>query len=566
MTSPSNSPPVGLPDPIAITSSRPSRRRRGIVALTVCAIVALVAGVTFTQVAGSSTLPYRTALVADRDVAAVLAGVGSIEPVSSAAVAFPTAGTVATVDVAVGDQVAAGQQLATIDAQSLTDTLHQRQANLATAQLTLTKALATTTGSTAAAPPASSSSTGATAGTTGRAGGGASSGSPAATAAKQAVADGQHRVDALLRVADAAMASAGQMCSTVIPATPPTGPPGHAPTSSAPTGPTGPTTTVPPSPADLAACQKALAAVADAQAAVATAQSDLATTAAALDALLTTASTNIPAATSTAPSGSSGSTGSAARTGAGSTAAPTSADIIADQSAIDAATADLTAAEQALQQTTIVSPIGGRIAAVGLTVGQAVTAGSTTGKVIVTGPGGHEITMMVSIDNISAVKVGQTAEVVPDGSAAGLAGKVVAIALTPTTATAGSTYRVTVSLDDPGTDLGLGSTSSVTIDTAVVASTLSIPTSAVATDGANHTVLVVDGSKTTTTTVKIGAVGPDYTQITDGLSIGQTVVIANLHQPLPGTATAATNGTTTNQRTGRATTGGPPAGFTPPGR
>ena len=53
--------------------------------------------------------------VADHDVDAVLNGVATIEPVSQATVAFPVSGTVASVDVEVGDRVAVGQTLATLD-------------------------------------------------------------------------------------------------------------------------------------------------------------------------------------------------------------------------------------------------------------------------------------------------------------------------------------------------------------------------------------------------------------------------------------------------------------------
>ena len=49
---------------------------------------------------------YRTAVVANHPVASLLTGVATIEPVSQATVAFPVAGTVAAVNVKVGDHVA----------------------------------------------------------------------------------------------------------------------------------------------------------------------------------------------------------------------------------------------------------------------------------------------------------------------------------------------------------------------------------------------------------------------------------------------------------------------------
>ncbi len=64
-----------------------------------------------------STEPWALA----RDVDAELTSVATIEPVSQAPVAFPAGGTVATVDVAVGvgDTVAVGQELASLDTAQL---------------------------------------------------------------------------------------------------------------------------------------------------------------------------------------------------------------------------------------------------------------------------------------------------------------------------------------------------------------------------------------------------------------------------------------------------------------
>jgi len=133
---------AAIPDPFDVPSAPTDWRRRALVGLVVVVAVALVGGVAFSRAAGSSTGRYRTALVADHDVESVLTGVASIEPVSQATVAFPIQGTVASVDVAVGDTVTTGQTLATVDTTDLMSALHDKQAALATAQLALTNALA----------------------------------------------------------------------------------------------------------------------------------------------------------------------------------------------------------------------------------------------------------------------------------------------------------------------------------------------------------------------------------------------------------------------------------------
>src|SRR5213080_1941300 len=71
------------------------RRRRRAIATAV--VVALVAGGVVFVVARKSGPSYRTAVVGPRGVASELTAVGTIEPVSQSAVAFPVAGTVASV-------------------------------------------------------------------------------------------------------------------------------------------------------------------------------------------------------------------------------------------------------------------------------------------------------------------------------------------------------------------------------------------------------------------------------------------------------------------------------------
>ena len=58
---------------------------------------------------------------------------------------------------------------------------------------------------------------------------------------------------------------------------------------------------------------------------------------------------------------------------------------------------------------------------------------------------------------------------------------------------------------------------------------VTVPTSAVQ----NNAVTVVSGGKTSTARVTVGLVGPDRTQITAGVTPGQTVVLADLSSALP---------------------------------
>jgi multidrug efflux pump subunit AcrA (membrane-fusion protein) len=546
-----------LPDPFDSPAAPSGRRGRVAVVVAVILLMALVVAVVLARSASSTTGRYRTAVVADHDVESVITGVGSIEPVSQATVAFPIGGTVASVDVVVGDTVTTGQTLATVDTADLVVALHQEQAALAGAELALVDALSGTSASSASSSSGSSGSTTATSSPSSTAGGWAPS-NPSIAAAQQAVVAGQKTVDAALAVADQALASSAQVCAAAI-----------ANTSTGASSSTDDT---------VAACRTALQSVSEAQAAVASAQNALASASSTLDALLAQQA----AAPSTSPSSPSSSSDSASSSGSSpngssersspstsntSGSTTSSGDLIAMQKAVDVAAADVAVAEQNLAQSTIVTPISGTVAAVDLAVGDSVDAASSTAHIVVVGAGGLEVTTMVSIDDVPDVQVGQRASVLPDGSSEALSGQVVAIALTPATGTTGSTYRVTVGLEGGGAGLGNGATGSVSIVTAGVASALSVPTSAVHVDGDTHSVTVVDGSSTATVEVQVGVVGSTYTEITSGLEAGQVVSLADLDEALPGSATSSSNGTSsTNQRTPFTFNGGGPPGLGGGGR
>ncbi|MEZ5179971.1 MAG: HlyD family efflux transporter periplasmic adaptor subunit [Acidimicrobiales bacterium] len=526
---------------------------------------------------------YRTATAGTHEVAQVLDEVGTLEPVSQASVAFPVAGTVARLDVKVGDTVLVGEELGLLDTAELTRTLHERQASLAQAELVLQKALdgedvsgltggggsggagaapggsATgiswdTSGSSSAdvqlvaLPTASSSTTTSTTppASTTTAPGAPSTGSADAElrAAQQAVLDAQQAVDRDLAAAQAALDRATEICTAV----------------GTPTDPTTSTTSPPASSADpsdgsgVEACRAALADVLAAQNQVAADQAALAAASSALDALLADrASSGSTGGTGSTPSGSgssnsSGGTGSLPTTsggsgstgGTGSTTPNTasSADLVAYQKAVDAAAAQVAAAEQAVDQARIVSPIGGTVVAVGLAVGDEVSASSDTATVVISGEGGYEVTTHVSVDDVPDLQVGQAATVAPDGTDRTVSGEVVRIGAADTSGSS-TTYPVTISLTGDTGDLGNGSVASVAITTDAASRALAVPVSAVAVDGDRHTVTVLEAGETRTVAVEVGAVGQRWVEITSGLDAGDEVVLADLAKALPSSATEA---------------------------
>jgi trimeric autotransporter adhesin len=546
-------PSWGRPEPT-------DRRRRALVVGGASAAALLLAVAVFTGVSGASDGGgYRTALVSTEDVQRTLTGVGTIEPVDQAAVAFPVSGTVESVDVSVGSTVVAGQVLASLDTESLTTSLHEAEAKLASAQLTLEKGLngeATTTGAgglggsspSASSPSASStSSASSSASAVTSAPSTSSADTDALVAARQAVAAAQHQLDVDLAAAEQALAESTTACSS---------------DSTVTTSTTTSSTSTTLAGASTQACQDALAASLAAQQVVAADEAALQQAVNQLDTLLSSSSG--------APSGGSSTvtmTGSpSGSTSSGSSV--TSADLIAYQKAVDAAAAEVTVAQQALAQATIVSPISGTVTSVGIAVGDSVSAASSSDAILVSGAGGYEVTTSVAVTDLPHVSVGQPARVVADGSTTELRAQVVQISLVPSSSSSSSTttYTVVLALTDPDVDLPNGGLARTTIVAGDVASTTAVPTSAVTATETGRSVTVLDGGTTSTVSVTVGTVGSTWTEITDGVSVGQTVVLADLSQGLPGSATDSSSNSSTSGANGR--TGGftlPSGGsFSPP--
>ena len=516
----------------AFAAPAPKRRRGRLIALGVVVAVVLAGGA---AVAGADSDPgasYRTAKVATRAVDEVLDAVATVEPVSQASVSFPVAGTVAQVDVAVGDTVAVGDSLASLDTKALEATLTERKAALDQAELVLEKALdGESVGGTgnngvvqtiALVTPAPTG------------GGGADA---ELAAAQQAVLDAQRQVDADLLAAEQAFASATQICASDE---------DEAADTTDTTATTDPTTP----PDDLTACRAALDAVMTAQQQVAASQTALAQASTALDTLLTeraaaTGSATDGGASPQTPNQNAPSTPSAPS--GGGSPSPSSADLVAYQKAVDAAALQVMVAAQAVEQATIASPIAGTVAVVDLAVGDEVTAASTTAKIVVVGAGGYEVTTTVSVTELPDVEVGQGVVISPDGSDSTIEGQVVSIGVAGSSSSGTTTYPVVIGIVGDGTDLRNGSVASVAIVTNATSAALAVPTSAITTQGSRHTARVLDGGTVTTKTVEVGAIGATWTEITSGLTAGEEVVLADMNEPLPGSATDSSGSTNQNQ-------------------
>lgn len=531
-------------------------RRRQIAASAAVAVVLVGGGVTYAQAQGSSG-SYRTATATVGNVDQVLSLAGTITASTRQDLSFGAAGTVASVKVTAGDEVAAGDVLARLDPTDLETTVTKARATLAKARAQLESD--ETSQSEAVADAASSSDTESKKTTTPTPKATAtpkvtpspkttkapSTTSPALKAALEKLTTQQTDVTTAQTAATDAIAAAktaltGQVeaCKAADEA----------------------------DPADAAlteACTTALDAVQAAQDVVAGKQDVLQTALVTLSGTLTTAvkalnesaaaaaktttptqssdsstssgsaagSTEAKKATTAAASSSASSTqasgGSSGGAGGGGTV--TAASLAKDQAAIDTAKADLTEAKRELSSAKLTAPFSGEILSVSAAKGDVV--GASDAVFVIVGDGSTTVTTTVTLEQVDDVERGQTAAVTPAGAAEPISGTVTSIGLLPTTGTDTSTYPVTIDLDEDVT-APEGTTASIQLTIGTAADVVTVPSSAVSTTGRTTVSVLTDG-KPVLTPVTVGIVGPTRTSITEGLKKGQAVILANLDAELP---------------------------------
>ena len=263
----------------------------------------------------------------------------------------------------------------------------------------------------------------------------------------------------------------------------------------------------------------------------------------------TTATASAPATGTAAGTRAGASTGAAAAGGSSTESRSLSgeAGVSTAQLALDTANANLAAA-------TLTAPIAGTVGSIGFSVGGAA---NTSAGIVIVGPGAATVTADVPLANLPSVRTGQQVLVTAAGATQPVDGTVSAIGLLPVSSTNASTpsYPVTVLVPQVGNALSSGSRADVSIVTARAPDALTVPASAVAmvSTGTGVVTILKDGIATRTT-VRTGAVGGGLVQVTEGLTAGQEVVIADRSEPLP-TAT-----TSSRWLTGGGVGGGPQGG------
>jgi multidrug efflux pump subunit AcrA (membrane-fusion protein) len=542
------------------------RRRRWAVGGVVVAVAVAVAGVLTTG--GGSGSSYRTASVEKADVDATLDTQGTIQPINQANLSFPVSGSVRSVSAVLGQHVSVGQTLAQLDTTSLDAQLASAQSTVATAQARLAADQASQTVTAAVAPTAFSVEI--------------TTRSPEPTPGAQELlgqqqarllAD-QHQADQSIAREKKDLSSENSLCQAFF-SSEVTSAPLPSSRRSTSTAATSRQETTPSTP-DPSKCESAIATVLADQAAVDHDQQAVATDLPALNAgidkLITTAravsqlqpsqtpqlsqtpqSSQRPLPSQPQPSRTPRPTPMATpRPQARATAAsapgstnrtapvprpPSAEQLTSDQAALDAAQAQLTEAQQAHDQAELCSPIDGTIGSVTISTGQMVAGNSSTPQIVVIGPGSHQVTTSVSDINVSSVKVGDAATVLPSGSSAPITGQVVSIGLLASSSSAASagsiSYPVTIGLNSTDQQLFAGQSASVSIRLGHATGTLTVPSSAVHRQGSNNVVSVLRSGTPRNVLVTLGTAGPTRTQVLTGLNPGDQVILADLSRSLP---------------------------------
>ena len=506
------------------------RRRRRAVAAGASLLVVAGGGAAAAASSGGSA-PARTLATVQRgSVSQTVESSGTISASAKSTPSFAVSGTVSAVAVKIGQSVAAGQALATLDTTALQATLDSAGSTVASARQ---KLAADTSGQTSTST-SDSPVANLTAVTTAAPGGGVSAAQRAVIDAQRAVDAGQTAVDKAQRTVAADVLQNTRLrdaqqetCA------------GEEDQSEECTSATADYETYADTlSADSAILDKAIAAQDANLGALAKAIS-------ALDRLIAAQQSSNDAQTpapSTPTAGSdqaAGNQGSGGTQSSGASDEPASASqLAADQAAIDAAEAQLAVAKQDLTAATLRSPIAGRVAAVSLTVG----ANAGSGTITIVGTGIQQVTTTVPLAKVDLIKPGERVTVRADGIAATLPGTVVSRGLLSTTSGSSTTFPVTIRLDKAVDGLYDGTGAEVSIATGSATDVLLVPNSAIHAGPANtHTVTVLTDGKPTTVRVTLGVAGPDATEVTSGLTAGQQVILADLTTALPSTTTATPN-------------------------
>jgi multidrug efflux pump subunit AcrA (membrane-fusion protein) len=506
----------------------------------VAGAVVLIAGVLgLMLVRGSAAVPqYRTASATVGTIKQSLSLTGNLTPVAQSNLTFQVAGTVTAIDVTVGQTVTAGQVLATVDPTTLQTALTQAQANLVAAQAKQVADQSSSSSSNAAQQLATAQTSLAN--------------DQTAYTDTVAVNNQTIRNDQRAVTADQASVNADNQALAQAQARYNTD--GCSGSSSA---------TCQSDQQNLSAAQQQQA---KDQQSLAAAQSALPT-----DQVRAQQSNDQAAARVAADRTALSNAGSASSSA--NSSASQAASTAQDSATVSQAQQAVTTAQTALSNATLTAPNGGQVAQINTAVGNSVSGSGTSGsssagsgaaasssagssssaaQFIILSPGSFQVTSTVSDSVVSEVAIGQNAVVTAAGTTNGLAATVTSVGEIATISSGVATFPVTVQITGSHPALRDGMSATVNVVINQVVGVLTVPTSAVHSNGTTTTVQVLKNGVPSTVVVTVGAADASRTQIISGLSAGDAVVIATVTSTVP----SAASGNGAPRRTGAGGLGG----------
>ncbi len=254
------------------------------------------------------------------------------------------------------------------------------------------------------------------------------------------------------------------------------------------------------------------------------------------------------------------------------------AAIAAAQAKVASAQSAVDSAQTALDGTTLVAPVAGLVTAVNVEVGDAVTgtsggsgsggsssgsgatsgsgsassgsassgstgstgsSGSSTAAFTIVGTGSWEVDLTVSASDLASIAADDQVELSTSDNDS-FFGTVKSIGKLPSTTSGSAAYPVVVSVTGSPENLydGVGVTASIVYERRT--DVLTVPSAAITTaDGTSTVTKVVDG-KNVTTAVTVGETSGTVTEITKGLSAGDSVLVTVF---TPGSGSGSGTGT-----------------------
>jgi len=240
------------------------------------------------------------------------------------------------------------------------------------------------------------------------------------------------------------------------------------------------------------------------------------------------------------------------------------------------------------RETVVAAPSDGIITALPISVGSAVSAGTSSGSasaggttssgsstsgsssssssssssgssITITDMNSMQVELTVSEVDIPDVAISQTASITFDAiPGKTFTGSVKSILPNATTSSGVVNYTVYVKLDSLDSRIRTGMTATVDIKTRTADDVVAVPSAAVKTNnGAKYVLVVGPNNQTTQKTVTVGLSDDTYTQIVSGISAGTVVSTGS-------TAAATSTSSSTGSSRGGLLGGGAPGGGGPP--